>query len=104
MEQLATEDEQRHKLEDITATLATLKERLENANEDIKRQVVENLVQEIRVGKVDDGTPALKIVYAFSSDKESDHWNNQLHHEPMCVRLLWRIILALLANSILIQP
>lgn len=32
---LATEDEQRHKLEVITATLATLKERLENANGNI---------------------------------------------------------------------
>lgn len=47
--------------------------------------MVENLVQQIRVGKVDDGTPALKIVYDFSSAKESDQLYNQLHHEPMCV-------------------
>ncbi len=48
--------------------------------------MVENLVQQIRVGKVDDGTPALKIVYAFSSAKESDQSYNQIHHEPMGVR------------------
>jgi len=33
--------------------------------------VVENLLQEIRVGKPDDGTPSLKIVYAFSRGRES---------------------------------
>lgn len=53
--------------------------------------MVENLVQQIRVGKVDDGTPALKIVYAFSSAKESDQSYNKIHHEPMWVQLLQRL-------------
>ncbi|MFC1924067.1 recombinase family protein [Chloroflexota bacterium] len=83
-EAMITEQEQSRKLEDIKETLATLKDRIQNATPDIKRQVIEKLLQEIRVSKCEDGTPTLKIVYAFSKDIDA-----QLPHEPLSVWLLW---------------
>jgi len=87
---ITSEEEQKRKLESVTAILAKLKERLNDASIDIKRQVVENLLEGIRVGKDEDGTPTIKITYAFRHDGDSQMWHNQLHHEPMPVWLLWR--------------
>ena len=89
-EAMAGEDEQRRKLADVQAILVTLKERVRNVTFEVKQQVVRNLVSEIRVGKSDDGTPTLKIVYAFSEDWLDKPEAVQLHSARMPLRLLRR--------------
>ena len=89
-EAMAGEDEQRRKLADVQAILVTLKERVRNVTFEVKQQVVRNLVSEIRVGKSDDCTPTLKIVYAFSEDWLDKPEAVQLHSARMPLRLLRR--------------
>jgi len=71
-ETITAEDEQQRKLEDVTSILSSLKESVENATPQVKLQVIETLLQEIRVGKSEDGAATLKIVYAFTKPAEYD--------------------------------
>jgi len=89
----ASEDWQRHKLEDAEAILLRLKAGIDNATPEIKRRVIENLVQEIKVGKDRDDAPTVRITYAFSRDRYAQGCYNQsdeLCSTRMPVRLLWR--------------
>jgi site-specific DNA recombinase len=89
-EAIASEDEQRRKLADVQEILATLQDRLQNVTSEAKQEVVRNLVSEITIGKLDDGTPTLRIVFAFSKDQFDEPSGVQLHSSRMPVRLLRR--------------
>ena len=91
-EAITSEDEQRRKLKDVNDILYTLRERVKDATFETKQRVFELLVREIRVGKSDDGTPILSIVYAFSKDWIEEDSNAQLCSARMPLRLLWRPI------------
>ncbi|MBA7684947.1 hypothetical protein ES703_93360 [subsurface metagenome] len=85
-----SEDEQRRKLADVQAILTALKDRVQKVTFEVKQEVVQNLLAEIRVGKLDDETPTLKIVYAFSKEWLKESNNIQLHSSRVPLRLLRR--------------
>lgn len=91
-EAIASDDDQRRKLADVQVVLAALKDGIQNATLEVKQGVVRNLVSEIRVGRSHDGTPALKIVYAFSKDWLNDRTPVQLHSSRVPLWLLRRPI------------
>ena len=89
------DDWQKRKIEDSKAVLAKLRAGIQNTSPEMKREIIESLLQEVRVGKSNGGCPSLKIVYAFSEDDHIWPWYNSadrggLLHEPMPVRLLQR--------------
>jgi len=88
-EAITSDDEQRRKLQDVKEILGTLRERVKDATFETKRKVFELLLREIRVGKSEDGSPTLSIVYCFSKDWIEDDSNVQLHSSRMPLRLLW---------------
>ncbi|MFC1893911.1 recombinase family protein [Chloroflexota bacterium] len=65
---IISEDEKRQRLNDITEILDTLRQNIKDATFETKRKVCELLVQEIRVGRNDDGMTTLNIVYYFNKD------------------------------------
>lgn len=65
---LISEDEKRHRLNDVTEILNTLSQNIRDASFETKRKVCELLVQEIRVGRNGDGVTTLNIVYYFNKD------------------------------------
>ena len=89
-ETIANDDEQRRKICDVNSILSTLRQRVKDATLEIKREIFELLLKEIRVGKAEDGTPILNIVYFFSKDLVEADANTQLHSSRMPLWLLWR--------------
>jgi site-specific DNA recombinase len=85
---IASEEEQARKLNDVQKILDTLKERIPDATFETKRKVFEELVKEVRVGKTEDGTPLVNIVYWFNKDLlEADSDVAGLHSSRMPLRL-----------------
>ena len=65
---IVSEDEKRRMLNDVTEILDTLRENIRIATFETKRKVCELLVQEIRVGRNEEGLTTLNIVYYFNKD------------------------------------
>jgi site-specific DNA recombinase len=86
----ASEEWQIRKLENVEAVLLRLKDGIANATPQVKREVIENLVQEVRVGKDADGITVLNIVYTFGNDLQTQQWNGELQATRMSLRLLRR--------------
>jgi hypothetical protein len=85
----ASEEWQIRKLENVEAVLLRLKDGIANATPEVKKEIIENLLQEVRVGKDPDGTPVLNIVYAFGNDLQTQQWNGELQATRMPLWLLW---------------
>jgi len=64
----ARDNDQRERLENIDNLLSRLKECVKNVTPETKRQVVSQLLQEVRVGKDDKGNTTLRIICAFDGD------------------------------------
>ena len=91
------EDELKKRLESIDFILDKVSHSINDASLETKRQIIENLVLEIRVSKDPEGNPALKITFAFDDDnllvKYQDSalngvQNPQLHSACMSVQKL----------------
>ena len=89
-EAIASDEEQRQRIIDVSNILSTLRERVKDATFETKRKVFELLLKEIRVGRAEDGATTLNIVYFFSKDLIEANADIQLHSSRMPVRLLWR--------------
>lgn len=88
---VAGEEEQRNKLHDVAKILSTLKDKIRDATFETKRKVFELLLKEVNVGRAEDGTTTLNIVYYFSKDLiEADAKDVQLCSSRMPLWLLWR--------------
>jgi len=93
---MAGEEEQRKKLHDVTKILSTLKSKIKDVTFNTKRKVFELLLKEVRVGRADDGTTTLNIVYCISKDFVKDDTENvQLCSSRMSLRLLQRSLPAM---------
>ncbi|MFC2002929.1 recombinase family protein [Chloroflexota bacterium] len=93
-----SEKEQRKRLENISFILGRLSQSVQNANNETKRFIIENLLLEVRVSKDTVGNPALRIVFAFEdnyslsacyNDTDYGEQINQLHSARMPLRVLW---------------
>jgi site-specific DNA recombinase len=89
-EDIASDEEQRQRIIDVSNILSTLRERVKDATFETKRKVFELLLKEIRVGRAEDGAPMLNIVYFFSKDLIEAKADVQLHSSRMPLRLLRR--------------
>ncbi len=76
---------EKRKLEEVENLLHRLKERIKEATFEEKRYAIEALLQEIRIGRNDDGLPIVKIIYAFEGQ---DYVG--LHSTRMPVRIFRR--------------
>ncbi len=65
---MLNEDERRRRLNDVTEIQDILRQNIRDASFETKRKVCELLVQEIRVGKNEEGITTLSIVYYFDKD------------------------------------
>ena len=95
----AGEKELKAKLENVDFILSNLRDSIKEATPEIKRQVIENILLEVNVGKGDDGNPILKITYVFEENNSipscynptnNEHKSHQLQSARMPVRLLRR--------------
>ena len=87
---IASDEEQRQKLHDVSTILHTLKERVKDATYETKRKIFELLLKEIRVGRAESGTTILNIVYFFSKDLLEASPDTQLHSSRMPLWILRR--------------
>ncbi len=94
-----SEKEQRKRLENISFILGRLSQSVQNADNETKRFIIENLLLEVRVSKDTQGNPALRIVFAFEenyslsacyNDTNYESENHQLQSSRMPLRLFWR--------------
>jgi site-specific DNA recombinase len=92
---IATDEERIHKLNDVQDILDSLKEAIPDASLEVKRKVFKELVKEVRVGKTEDGTPLVNIVYWFSKDFTKANSDVRLHSSRMSLWLLRRPISSL---------
>ena len=65
------EKEQIRRLENIDFILGRLNQSVKHASPEVKRQVIESLLQEVRVGKDNEGNATLRIIYAFEGENVS---------------------------------
>ncbi|MDD4858650.1 MAG: recombinase family protein [Dehalococcoidales bacterium] len=93
----ANEKAYRKRLENIGFILGKLNKSIQYATPETKRAVIENLLLEVRVGKDDEGNPAIRCVFAFDENNtlpynniENEAENHQLCSARMSVRLLRR--------------
>ena len=89
----ASEKERKDKLGNVEFILGQLSKGLETANVDKKRVVVENLLQQVRVGKDAKGDSLLRLVFVFEDPDSRAIENNtsgQLQSSRMPLRLLRR--------------
>jgi len=84
---IISEDEKRHKLDDVTEILDTLRRNIRDAIFETKRKVCELLVQEIRVGRNEEGITTLNIVYYVNKDWIKDDAKFELLTARSWVRL-----------------
>lgn len=94
------EREYRKRLENIGFILSKLNKSIQYATPETKRAVIENLLLEVRVGKDDDGNPAIRCVFVFDennllpscyNDTNYESENHQLGSARMCVRITVQI-------------
>ena len=57
---------------------------------EIKRRVLELLVKEVRIGRTEDGTPLVTIVYWFNKDLLEANSDVRLYSTRMSLRLFRR--------------
>jgi len=94
-----SEKEYKKRLESIGFILSKLSKSIQYATPETKRQVIENLLLEVRVGKDEDGNPAIRCVFAFDeknvlpscyNETNYESENHQLQSSRMSVWLLRR--------------
>jgi hypothetical protein len=81
------ERERRKRLENIDYILSNLRDSIRNATPETKRDVIENLLLEVRIGKDSRNGAALKLVYAFEEPKLRSSCYNPTNNEPQSCQL-----------------
>jgi hypothetical protein len=83
---ISSEEEQGRKMKDVQTILDTLKDKIPDATFDIKRQVCEQLIKEVRIVKTEDGLPLMNKVYWFDKELIEANSDMRLHSARMSVR------------------